>query len=202
MNGNYHRILTKKISHNISNVKTNLLNLNDEKNHNFDNNKIQNKRFGKRYSQLIPNIDILNRESQLKILNLEKNSIENGLKAFIKKNKEKISKNDLSFISEKEDSENNEKLNNIHKNGIIKNNNNHIDFYSENNIKKFKIDNKEIFKKQNIKKKINLLKKKKSHIQLKSKVYNEDFISNTIIDNSRKSLSTINNKGKFLLNES
>ena len=129
MNGNYHRILTKKISHNISNVKTNLLNLNDEKNHNFDNNKIQNKRFGKRYSQLIPNIDILNRESQLKILNLEKNSIENGLKAFIKKNKEKISKNDLSFISEKEDSENNEKLNNIHKNGIIKNNNNHIDFY-------------------------------------------------------------------------
>ena len=161
MNGNYHRILTKKISHNISNIKTNLLNLNDEKNHNFDNNKIQNKRFGKRYSQLIPNIDILNRESQLKILNLEKNSIENGLKAFIKKNKEKISKNDLSFISEKEDSENNEKLNNIHKNGIIKNNNNHIDFYSENNIKKFKIDNKEIFKKQNIKKKINLLKKKK-----------------------------------------
>ena len=202
MNGNYHRILTKKISHNICHVKTNLLNLNDEKNHNFDNNKIQNKRFGKRYSQLIPNIDILNRESQLKILNLEKNSIENGLKAFIKKNKEKISKNDLSFMSEKENSENDEKLNNIHKNGIIKNNNNHIDFYSENNIKKFKIDNKEILKKQNIKKKINLLKKKNSHIQLKSKVYNEDFISNTIIDNSRKSLSTINNKGKFLLNES
>lgn len=125
MDGNHYRILTKKISHNICNVKTHLLNLNDDKNKTFDDNKIQNKRFTKRYSHIIPNIDILNRESQLKILNLEKNSIENGLKAFIKKNQDKISQNDLSFIYEKEDS------------------------------------NNEILKKQNIKKNVNLIKKKK-----------------------------------------
>ena len=186
MDGNYYRILTKKISHNISNVKTHLLNLNDDKNKTFDDNKIQDKRFTKRYSQIIPNIDILNRESQLKILNLEKNSIENGLKAFIKKNQDKISQNDLSFIYEKEDSEKDEKLHDTHKKGIIKKNNRHIDLDSENNIHQFKIDNNEILKKQNIKKNVNLIKKKKSNIQLKSKVYNEDFISKSIFNNSKK----------------
>ncbi len=202
MDGNYYRILTKKISHNISNVKTHLLNLNDDKNKTFDDNKIQDKRFTKRYSQIIPNIDILNRESQLKILNLEKNSIENGLKAFIKKNQDKISQNDLSFIYEKEDSEKDEKLHDTHKKGIIKKNNKHIDLDSENNIHQFKIDNNEILKKQNIKKNVNLIKKKKSNIQLKSKVYNEDFISKSIFNNSKKSLSVINKKGKLLLKES
>jgi hypothetical protein len=163
MNGNYLRTLTKKSSHNTYNVKINLLNLNNERNQNFDNKnyKTQNKRFVRRYSQIIPNIDILNRESQLKILNLEKNSIENGLKAFIKKNQDKISQNDLSFIYEKEDSEKDEKLHDTHKKGIIKKNNKHIDLDSENNIHQFKIDNNEILKKQNIKKNVNLIKKKK-----------------------------------------
>ena len=201
MNGNYLRTLTKKSSHNTYNVKINLLNLNNERNQNFDNKnyKTQNKRFVRRYSQIIPNIDILNRESQLKILNLEKNSIKNEIKAFIKKNKDKFSRNDLNFISEK--SENEEKIDDKDENEIYKTSNNLIDLESEKLINEFKIDNKEILKKQHIKKKSNFIKKKKSHIQLKTKIYNEDNISNTSVYNSKKSLSNINKKGKLLLNE-